>query len=75
MDRRPKDHIKTAKIIVRFRDELRAWILDKERLQSLNELASEVSFQAEFCPSGEIRFRSTGDACDRALGTLIEVIS
>ncbi len=61
--------------LVKFRDALRAWILDKERLQSLNDLASEVSFQAEFCPSAELRFRSTGDACDRVLGVLIGVIS
>lgn len=66
-----KQHLR----IISFRNELRAWLLDNKRVQSLNELAAEVTFLAEFCPSGEIRFSSGGDACDRILGTLIGVIS
>jgi predicted RNA-binding Zn ribbon-like protein len=61
--------------IIEFRAALRAWILDKERLEPLNELITEVAFRAEFGPGGEVRFRSTGDVYHQSLGTLIGVIS
>jgi CGNR zinc finger len=61
--------------IIKFRSELRSWILDKEHLQPLDMLASEISFHAEFNPEGEVRFHPTGNAYHKVLGTLIEVIA
>lgn len=61
--------------LVKFRSDLRAWILNKECTQPLNELISEISFQAEFTSTGEVQFRSTGAPFQRALGALVELIS
>lgn len=60
--------------IIQFRSDLRAWILDQECYQPLNTLLSQVHFQAEFNANGEVQFRPTGDACDKVLGALIEII-
>ena len=60
--------------IIKFRSALRAWILDKECFQPLNELITEISFQAEFSSKGEISFQSLGDGHHHVLGTLIGII-
>ncbi len=61
--------------IVRFRSELRSWILNRQHLQPLNELVSKISFNAEFSSDGVIRFHTTGDAYHMVVGALIEIIS
>lgn len=60
--------------IVKFRHDLRAWILDSSDSLSINELAANISFQAEFNDDGEVRFVTQGNACDKVIGTLIEII-
>lgn len=60
--------------IIKFRSELRTWILGKEPLQPLNELIAGVFFQTEFSIEGEVRLRPTGDACNQVLGALIGTI-
>ena len=61
--------------IVKFRDDLRSWILDKEKTQPLNELAAEISFQAEFGSGGDVRFLSVEVGYDGVIGMLTKVIS
>ena len=63
------------KKIVGFRTDLRAWILDKEQCQPLNERVDEIAFRAEFCPGGEVQFQPAGDTYQQALGSMIGVIS
>lgn len=63
------------KRIVGFRNDLRSWIIDHKNPQSLNDLSSLIPLSAEFRSTGEIKLRPSGNACDRALGTLISVIS
>lgn len=60
--------------ISKFRNELRAWILDSGNSNSLNELASDISFQAEFSSDGEVKITSMGDSYHKVIGTLIEII-
>jgi predicted RNA-binding Zn ribbon-like protein len=61
--------------IVKFRSDLRIWILNKDRTEPLTDLAKEISFQAEFTSEGEVQFRPTGTPFQRALGALIDLIS
>jgi predicted RNA-binding Zn ribbon-like protein len=60
--------------IIRFREALRAWILDKKDFPPLNDLVTEITFQAEF-GSGGVRFQPLGNAYQGLIGTLVEVIS
>ena len=60
---------------VEFRSDLRTWILNKACVQPLNDLIQEMSFQAEFTSEGEVQFRPTGSAFQRALGSLVDQIS
>ncbi len=61
--------------IIKFRGYLRAWILDENNSHPLNDLITEISFQAEFGSGGEVHFRSLGNAYQGVLGVLTEVIS
>jgi predicted RNA-binding Zn ribbon-like protein len=61
--------------IVKFRSDLRSWILDKENTQPLNELAAEISFRAEFSAEGEVQFLPTELSDDGVIGMLTKVIS
>jgi predicted RNA-binding Zn ribbon-like protein len=63
-----------SEIIIKFRSDLRTWILGKERFRTLNELVATIPFQAEFSSEGEVRLHSKGNVFDRVLGALIEVI-
>lgn len=60
--------------ILRFRDQLRAWVIDKTQFNDLNELISKITFGVEVSSSGELSLQTMGDACDTALGALIEAI-
>ncbi len=60
--------------IVKFRSDLRSWVLDKENIQPLNELAAEISFRAEFRAEGDVRFLPAEVSYDGVIGMLIKVI-
>ena len=61
--------------IVKFRSDLRSWILDKGNTQPPNELAAEISFRAEFRSEGDVRFLPADVGYDGVIGMLIKVIS
>ncbi len=64
-----------AQIIIRFRSDLRRWILNKEDIQPLNKLVAVIPFQTQFNSDGHIQFVPSGNACNRVLGTLVSLIS
>lgn len=59
--------------ILQFRDALRAWVLDNENYQPINQLLSGTVFQAEFGSEGDLQFRPRSDA--NVLSTLTNAIS
>lgn len=65
--------------LVNFRNELRAWILDRTHTQPLQALASGVSFEAVFDPTDGVSFRvkdnGTQGVIDVVIGKLITIIS
>lgn len=61
--------------LVQFRRNLRAWILDARAAQPLNDSLADVSFRAEFGSTGTVGVAATGDALQRVLGGLTDVIS
>jgi len=60
--------------LVRFRDRLRIWIVDKDQPKDLNDLLSEMLFRIEISPDGAMGLKADGDACDSVLGRLLEAI-
>lgn len=60
--------------LVTFRSNLRAWILDKTAAQPLNDSVAEVTFRAQFASAGTVGFEPTGDAYQRAIGLLTDLI-
>ncbi|GAA6154928.1 CGNR zinc finger domain-containing protein [Pyruvatibacter sp. HU-CL02332] len=60
--------------LIKFRSDLRSWILDETLFQPLNDLFADIAFHAEFAPSGHIQFVSGRHPFDHALGKLVGAI-
>lgn len=61
--------------ILQFRDALRAWVLDYENYQPLNELLSGAAFRPEFGIAGDVLFRPLRNTDRGVLSALTVIIS
>ncbi len=61
--------------MLNFREDLRAWVRDRQHDKPISQALSRLSFRVELSESSGVEFHASGDQCDRVIGTLVAAIA
>jgi len=61
--------------LIKFRSDLRSWILDSDAAEPLKESTRDITFNTTFEAGGDVHFHPTGDPYQHLLGALTKAIA